>query len=351
MEKFTHAWLAFMAIRRLEKRKKDLSSDVDKQFADSLIEWFRSHRDGVISGAWYPDDLINDKADRHVLKFRPAENESPETIVYLASKIRELPPKYLMYPLGEKSPVRNVPFAVVDKKDNLPNRCESLGESFVDQRKVQYDQDKGSPCTPTDNQVALWLFMLSHYVADAHVPPHCDERQFSSPPKIHAKMEDVWDKEIRKYCSLDDDKERFIYDRDLYPALKEGNGLSEKYKSSFLKKVVDELDSREFSSQFGPGNENVWDFMDAICHRSYLISYRFFPRRFKQPDVTTANWQSIAEPALTMDDLSMAVLTDAVDSIARVWFRLWCRCEKWIAGEEQKRKEEEAKANKLPVSG
>ena len=48
MKKYTHAWLAFKAIERLENVNLAASN---KKFADSLITWFKNHRDGVIQGA------------------------------------------------------------------------------------------------------------------------------------------------------------------------------------------------------------------------------------------------------------------------------------------------------------
>ena len=64
---FSNAWLAFKAIERLEKA--DLGDN--RQNADELIRWFWDHRDGVIRGAWYPDMVIKDMANSHVLKLTP----------------------------------------------------------------------------------------------------------------------------------------------------------------------------------------------------------------------------------------------------------------------------------------
>ena len=88
---------------------------------------------------------------------------------------------------------------MVDPKDNLPDRCESITESVVDHLKIQESEEKGSAVSPTDNQVALLLFMLSHYIADAHMPLHCDGRQFSEGKDIHAQMEKEWEDEVKNY--------------------------------------------------------------------------------------------------------------------------------------------------------
>ncbi|OGO01461.1 MAG: hypothetical protein A2Y90_04655 [Chloroflexi bacterium RBG_13_52_12] len=329
MKKYSHAWLAFMAIKRLEDKKSALSQD-DQKYAGNLIKWFKDHKDGVINGAWYPDELIKDMADKHVLKFAPYDKAPPETVSIPPEKRKALPNEYLILRYGEQSPVRQKAFNVVDPNDNLPDRCESIAESVIDQLKVQEHEDKGSPVSPTDNQVALWLFMLSHYVADAHVPVHCDSRQFSEGKNIHGLMEKAWDDEIKKYYGIDKQNNRFFYDIAGYPAPSRDFSSDKSYQSSFLKAVDEELNKRKFEFTFGKDNKNVWDFMNAVCHHSYLLSYRFFPPEYGPDNVTTQNWKTLAPPpGLSLEQLSTAVLTDAIDSISRVWFRVWRRYEKW----------------------
>ena len=79
MKQFTHAWLAFMAIKRLEDANQaGKLSGTDVEDAKNLVEWFRRNKDGVIRGAWYPDSLIHDNANSHVLKFAPGGAEKNE---------------------------------------------------------------------------------------------------------------------------------------------------------------------------------------------------------------------------------------------------------------------------------
>jgi len=327
MKQLTHAWLAFMAIKRLEDAvfSPELSPGLtpdDYEYADSLINWFKSNKDGVIRGAWYPDSLIKDNANSHVLKFKPSGGA--------ANKFKQLPKTYLSHEYVKNSPIRSKGFEV-DEEDNLPNRCESLTHSVVDHLKVQESEEKGSAVSPTDNQVALWLFMLSHYVADAHVPLHCDARQFSNGADIHGKMEGEWDKEIREYYRVDKRNERFFYDPRGYPLIKPGK--DHEYESSYLKKVEDELSKRKFSELFGTGNNNVYDFTNAICQHSYLLSYCFLPEQCKPDNGKPKDWKFLG--ALSFQELSVAVLADAIDSIARVWFRAWRRYAKWEKDQRQ----------------
>jgi len=154
MKKYTHAWLAFMAIKRLQDSK--LSAD-DRRYADSLIGWFMDHRDDVIQGAWYPDAVIKDMATGHVLKLAPSATST--------MKYKTLPPSYLSLEYGQTSPAKARSFTI-DTSTNLPDRCESIAHSVIDDLKLQQHESKGSPVSPTNNHIALLLFMLSHYVAD-----------------------------------------------------------------------------------------------------------------------------------------------------------------------------------------
>ena len=315
MKKFTHAWLAFMAIKRLEETKL---SDTNRGYANDLIGWFKDHKDDVAQGAWYPDAVIKDMANSHVLKITPSDDAE--------NKFKQLPTTYLNYQYGGKSALRKSSFTV-DAVDNLPDRCESIAQSVIDDLKIQESEDKGSPVSPTANHIALLLFMLSHYVADAHMPFHCDSRRFSAGTNLHGYIEGKWDDQIKSFYPIDEDNDRFFYDHDGYPSRAEGSGIDQEYQSSILKTVEDELRDRRFILSWGEDNNNVWDFMSAICQYSYLLSYCFVATEYDHTNVTKTNWQSLG--SISFDKFSVAIISDAIDSIARVWFRVWRRYLKW----------------------
>ena len=154
MKKITHAWLAFRAIERLNSTHL---SEQNKAYARDLQRWFSHHKDHVIQGAWYPDQIIKDNSTSHVLKFTPADGGTPH--------FRRLTSSHRMYMNRDRSPVFTRAFEV-DPNDNLPNRCEAIAHSVIDNLKIQEKEEKGSPVSPTDNHVALLMFMLSHYIAD-----------------------------------------------------------------------------------------------------------------------------------------------------------------------------------------
>jgi hypothetical protein len=314
MKQFSHAWLAFKAIERLEKVGLDAEN---RRYADQLIRWFWDHRDGVIKGAWYPDMIIKDMATSHVLKFIPSAQGETE--------FRSLPDTCQVPAIAVRSTVYGQPYKMVDASDNLPERCEALAHSVIDNLKMRDTEDKGSSISPTDNHIATCLFMLSHYVADAHMPLHCDGRSFSSLSDIHAEVESDWDKEVRKHFKLDLLNDRFYYNPEGYPLRTQSD-----YSQSFLKRVDDGLATRAFSINYGGTNNNVRTYMLAVCQYSYLLSYAFFPPEYNETNVDKNNWKSLPGQLLDFEQLSEVVFNDAIDAIARVWFRVWRRYVDWV---------------------
>jgi hypothetical protein len=313
MHKYTHAWLAFKAIERLQKI--ELAAN-DRKHADSLVNWFKNRKDGIINGAWYPDSVIKDNATSHVLKFSPAGSGQ--------RSFRSLPSTMRLFMIGKKSGLFNTAYTV-DPDTNLQRRCEALSHAVIDILRVQQIEQKGSPVVPTDNHIALTLFMLSHYIADAHMPLHCDSRRFSEGADIHATIEGIWEDEVRKQFKIETANERFAYDPEGYPLLISGSA----YLNSFLKKVEDEVTHRNFIADWGQENGNVMEYIEGVCQYSYLLAYSYIPRQYNDTNVTLKNWQNLPGQTPSFDELTVIVLSDAIDSISRIWLRLWRRYKEW----------------------
>ncbi len=364
MHQFTHAWLAFMAIKRLEEKIPKLD-DNERKYYEKLIHWFQNNKDCVIQGAWYPDKVIVDNSTSHILKIEPYNPTNKDAIdidvergrkkVVQKEGFKKLPEEYLSYSRwGKNSTLRQQPF-VIDMKTNLPDRCETFTETVIDHFKMQFHERKGSPISPTSNQVSFLFFMQSHYIADAHVPLHCDGRSFSEGKNFHAKLEEAWEKKVIASCKrdmTDDCNPRFVYDEKGYPSI-----IENEFRGSYLEKVQQEMIKRplgSINSFFTSSNSNVWDFMTAVCQNSYLLSYYFFdPAEIIDPE------QAVFEEWLThhitqFEDLSLTVLADAIDSIARIWLKIWRRYVDWeekkIKEEEEKREQKENKQTRQPVS-
>lgn len=309
MKQYTHAWLAFMAIKRLEKSDIPITY---KKRAQSLVKWFKNHRDFVLQGAWYPDAIIKDMSTSHVLKYRP-DDASKE------NRFRKLPGDYRLYEIGKTSPFYQKGYTI--KSGNLPDRCEAIAHSIVDNLKMQESEDKGSPISPTDNHIATLFFMLSHYIADAHMPLHCDDRSFSNKDDIHAHIEKEWDDMIRQCYVIDYDNERFFYDQEGYPVKKENNAMTDWLEQ--------ELVSRPFTTSWGTGNSNTWDFMCAITQYSYLTACRMIPRNYDENNLDWDTFQKL-DTGYSFDEYSKYILIDAIDSISKVWLKVWNKYSEWM---------------------
>jgi len=309
MKQYTHAWLSFMAVKRLENAC--IPANYQKR-VNALIAWFRNHRDFVIQGAWYPDSIIKDMASSHVLKYAPDGNSQKKNF-------KKLPTQFRLYKIGKECEFYKKPYTV--ESGNLPDRCEAISHSIIDNLKMQEKEDKGSPISPTDNHVATLFFMLSHYIADAHMPLHCDARSFSDGHNIHGKIEKEWDDIVNKCYRVDKEGNRFYYDPQGYPLKKDIHELAEW--------IENEIINRKFSIGWGSDNDNTWDFMSAITQYSYLTSYKMIPPNFNEDNL---DWNTFIalDTGFSFEEYSKAILIDAIDSIAKVWFRVWNKYQKWL---------------------
>ena len=86
------------------------------------------------------------------------------------------------------------------------------------------------------------------------------------------------------------------------------------------------LANRPFVLTYGGDNNNVWDFMSAVCQNSWLLSNHLIPAA--APTSITLKQLMAADQAL-VDKVMAEVLADAVDSIAKVWFHVWEDFEEW----------------------
>ena len=317
MKKYTHAWLAMMAMKRIEKAKIPARQQDD---AKVLITWFKNYRDFVLSGSWYPDSVFKDMSTSHIVKYLPDPSGTNKSF-------RVMPKTLQMYQLGLKSDMYGTPF-YIEKRHNLCDRCESFTESLIDSFKILTMENEGSPIVPSNNHIAMRFFILSHYIADGHMPLHCDGRSFYNDNEVHAFIEQEWDDQVRASYLIDEDNERFFYDPEGYP-LKSEQGLSE-----LMKYVEDELESREFIWSWGSGCNNTWDYMSGISQYSYLMAYRLVPGDHIPAEISKALYMESDAYKEHFLEYSKVILADAVESIAKVWLHAWVRYRDWFRGTE-----------------
>jgi len=316
MKQYTHAWLALMACKRLYDKRDSLTKK-NKKAAYALLRFIKQNNDGIVQGAWFPDSVIHDNSTGHIWQLRrPASNEDGD------SRDHALPSISQVLDLVDG---REHDEAVILEGGVLPDRCQALAYQIRDQLKVKREiayrqKNAGAAVIASNNEIALGLFMLAHYVCDAHMPMHCDKRKFRD--SIHGDIEEYWEKEIKQYYSLLTDptqkKKRFELDSRGLPKLQIGKNISD----SYLSIVLNELENRRFQISFGIDNSNVWDYMADVCFFSYLLSSELLPHSISNPaSLSKSEYKQKYRQGWI--DATPIILSDAVDTLARIWLYVW----------------------------
>lgn len=165
--------------------------------------------------------------------------------------------------------------------------------------------------------VAMVLWMASHYIADAHMPFHCDNRALASTSKqdTHCDVENLWGKQVSQMFHA---------------------------KEILRKKPNDIFDAQPPSGSmfadidFGKGikplknSGDPWKEAVYICRASFATSFAIVP-----PEVSAVDNQSKAvslHDILSKKDicgedrfreLSRAIMSDAANAIAMFWQDAW----------------------------
>jgi hypothetical protein len=192
--------------------------------------------------------------------------------------------------------------------------------------------------------------MLSHYTADAHVPPHCDDRDFYGPSTIHPDMEAYWDDEVTAYFEFDKPRGVFDYDIDGAPELFKDNTKREAFKASPLYKALDILNKRKWPLKkaktsgypvavIGEGNKKIYDLIKAVCFSSYLISTDYVPYTVKETDYKKLKILKEANYKKRLEEISPCIIANTIDAIALIWLLTWDKYNALKDGIKEKNKE------------
>jgi hypothetical protein len=255
------------------------------------------------------------------------------------------------------------PYWVVDdsSRNRLPDRVKALTHSIIDMLKLgdfpisfylknknstEYKADELSKQKIKDlslspnfsaRQIALTFFIVSHYVCDAHMPLHCDQRDYSAktldgkierrlPDKLHDGIEEVW--------------EDFFPDKKVLTIHDYSPESIAEVTSNLPKNSIIELDvpgSRyAFSTKIGSNIPDEWDEMVNVCRISYAVSRKWIPQKFKDIEAVVgaskckdkgADWTYKDVTKIVSEDdfkdVTNRVFHDSVESVARIWCKAW----------------------------
>jgi hypothetical protein len=222
MKHDTHIFLATEAIDRLVEnaglartvggravgraRRKRLEAA-----AKELQRLLLYHRDAVLEAAWAPDDVLADKALYHTFKLFsaasfPKMKKPPAGAQFVPSAPRIRGAGGASSARGASSakaaPGSPDPFYRLPGSGGLPYKVDHLARVIADMRKLRAYNDQFS-----QRQIIYMYLLISHYVADACAPMHCDLRDDPPsagdgakpkgsyfPASLHGQVEELWER-------------------------------------------------------------------------------------------------------------------------------------------------------------
>ena len=326
MKKYTHAWLALKAVELLWRRAGQFNSERQERL-HRFLAFISKNPTTFVKGAWFPDTVIKDNvhgghtwkysldpSNGRVEKRRPPGHNN--CLTHVQSKL-------------------NRKISLDSRTSDLPDRCEALSQTIRDSILITNKNERGDVILFNDSQVALFFLMLSHYVCDAHVPAHCDLRDFYGPSKVHEDLESYWEEEIMKYFKISTVREEFDLD--------EGGNLqrnlgTDGYDQSILYRCDQILQQsnwedmgtadNHWSALLGKTNNNFWDYLVSVCLVSFHMSLLMFP--MDPPagvDYETLRIMETEPFAERVEEYSPEILADAVNSVSLLWLSAWERWE------------------------
>jgi len=339
MKQRAHAWVALRALKSVN----------DSNRAPNLVELLSYYVADVWDGAWLPDTLIADMHYGHIFKMdsdpqRLGSDISQE--VWMKVPYRQLRRKLrgqrLCLEYARDSAVLERPYKSHPiEGGHLPNRVIAISQTIGDMLKMSdyplifyarrkkrkaFEQDltrqkvKDLSLSPifSARQIALMFFILAHYITDAHMPLHCDLRDFGGdrstmgrlPRELHPSIEELWE-------SYFPPKETLILHEHLRLSIDEV--VSSLPEDSLI--VVDTDDRYKLTPRICGTAGDEWQEMVHIARASYALSRKWI-------DVPYGHVNDlIASPAKREEfkDVTNRIFHDAVESVARLWLKAWQR--------------------------
>lgn len=334
MKQRAHTWVALRALKLIDDHKS----------APKFIELMSYYLSDAWEGAWLPDTLIRDMQYGHIFKL----DDNPESLEYDITKRswrkltytslnKGLCGKRLCLHYAKDADVLLHPYWTHDTKSgHLPDRVIALSHNIADMLKMSdyplafYVQKKRSKAYRVEDlsdanvkdltlspnfsarQIALSFFILSHYICDAHMPLHCDLRDYGSGrgrrinKKLHPSIEKEWEKQLPE-------KEDIIL-HDYVKRSLDDVVIRKMPEDSIIK--VDKKKGYKYGTRLTKLKRNEWDEMVNICRTSFAVSRKWIDDDHK-----------------TVDDIDEAVFKevtnyifhDAVEAVARIWMKAWER--------------------------
>lgn len=364
MKQQAHAWVALRALKLID----------DWGGAEELTRMLSFYLHDVWDGAWLPDIRIVDMSYGHIYKM-----DSDPSVIYkklsqeewfiksaddlkksLAGKrlcidyisgCPELTKPYRSHPkegghlpnrviaishmIGDMLKMSNFPLALYAKKKKQVKDSSNRSITIADQKI----QDLSKSPNFTAREIALIFFMISHYVCDAHMPLHCDLRDFSPskkwykwkrrlPEDLHPWIEKYWEESFPPKKSL----LLTAYTKDT---------LNEIVIDKMPKNSIIKIDQDPKYKLSGKVNKSLkgdeWNEMVYTTRVSYAVARKWIsnnenwnslmPKTYGKFKTRLSKEQGFGDGAFVEDfeDVTNRIFHDTVESIARIWYTSWKR--------------------------
>ena len=337
MNQRTHAWIAVRTIALLE----DSGQNKD------LVKLLKPHAGKAAIGAWIPD--LQDakrgggKTENHIFKIGPYKGPAVLRDRFIAEKAdmlgrlgkARLMHGYLDGDASLKAAWWKKPYKgdVTKPGQHLANRAMAMsvmmqdlllmGDSTVDKLlpgSVSFAKNIDKNARTQEEQVALYFFMLSHFVADACMPCHCDARKLASYSRgLHNKLESEWsalvgtrfDKAKLLPASLSVSPDQI---------LQNARDVDAKFDHLSFAKAVPNLVGGD-----------VWLEVINICRGSFAVASIIAPpAKYPYAGKKNAPFATVFTNAQSQKfkDMSKMVMHDAVLNNAIIWRHIWTKASK-----------------------
>ena len=213
MDQRTHAWIASRAMAVLQDEGK----------VPGLVSLLKPSAKDAAIGAWLPDKTVakegHGDTDNHIFKMKPLPGTDAQAARFVTSRSdlakRLGPERRVSNYLKNDAPLPDSWWATPYKADaqaghHIPNCVMGMRLTIADllvtgntqvraflarpqkPGRKPFDELPASVCTSTA-QAALYFMMISHFVADASMPCHCDARKLAAYANgLHKELEDHW---------------------------------------------------------------------------------------------------------------------------------------------------------------
>ena len=329
MKQRAHTWIAARAVGLLETEGQ----------VPGLVDLLAPHVKEAAIGAWLPDlsdaRLGSAKVDNHVLKMKPVAPALTHFRITKQDLLVRLTPERMLTAFLDRDTILDAAWwdqpykAYPAPGQHLANRAMALTVTVVDlllfgDREVTdlvpgpttFEGRLAPPQLTRAEQAAMHFFMLSHFVADASMPLHCDARKLAAyGAGLHMEMESHWDRQVGTPFDKGHAKWQKMKAGQVIPAAR---NLDAKFGITFAGRVP-ELYAAD-----------AWAEVVHQCRASFaLASILAPPAQFHYGDETArAPFDTVfggAAGQALLAEVDRIILHDAVLNVAMVWKDIWKR--------------------------